>query len=270
VLALELVLGFDLTQYKIMALLPFVLALVPLFAADGRAARMPAAICGLVMIGAAAIASQTPAYAPDHPRGLNVVYYDDKAGAPRWLIGFEDAPDEAFLKAQGFPAQDQRFRQFGLMDAMGRFKPAIDQALPAPTLTLREVVTQGGTTVARGTLRSGRGGFLVGLGLAPKSGVKSLRFDDQQVADSARLNGAAPIITRFWGAGTRDIAVEIAYEAAAAPKVVLYERSMLPDSGEARGLVAARPADAAPVYSGDSALVFITVDLAQQKPSAPH
>jgi len=270
VLALELVLGFDLTQYKIMALLPFVLALVPLFAADGRAAQMPAAICALVMIGAAAIAAQTPAYAPDHPRGLNVVYYDDKGAAPRWLIGFEGAPDEAFLRAQGFPAQDERFREFGLVDAMGRFKPALDQALPAPTLTLRSVTTQGGTTVARGTLRSGRGGFLVGMVLTPKSGVKSLRFDDQQVADSATLNGVAPVISRYWGAGTRDVAVEIEFDAAAAPKVVLYERSVLPESHEARGLVAARPVDAAPVYSGDSAIVFVTVDLAQLPPVQPR
>ncbi len=102
VLALELVLGFDLTQYKILALLPFVLALVPLFAADGRAGhvcRRP--ICAMVVVGAAAIASQTPAYAPDHPRGLNIVYYDDKGAPPRWLIGFEGAPDEAFLEAAG-------------------------------------------------------------------------------------------------------------------------------------------------------------------------
>jgi len=270
VLALELVLGFDLTQYKIMALLPFALALVPLFAADGRTARLPAAICGVVMIGAAAVASQTPAYAPDHPRGLNIVYYDDKGAAPRWLIGFEGAPDEAFLKTQGFPARDEKFRQFGLVDATGRFKPAMDQALPAPTLTLHEVTTNGGTIVARGTLRSGRGGFLVGIGFAPKSGVKSLRFDDQQVADPAKLNGTAPVITRFWGAETRDVAVEIEFDAAAAPKAILYERSTLPASGEAHGLIAARPADAAPVYSGDSALVFVTVDLVQLKPAQPR
>jgi hypothetical protein len=270
VLALELVLGFDLTQYKIMALLPFGLALVPLFAVDGRTAWLPAAICGVVMIGAAAIASQTPAYAPDHPRGLNIVYYDDKGAAPRWLIGFEGAPDETFLKAQGFPTHDERFRQFGLVDTSGRFKPAKDHVLPAPTLILHEATSQGGTTVARGTLRRGRGGFLVGIGFAPKSGVKSLRFDDHQVADPARLDGTTPVITLFWGAGTRDIAVEIVFDAAAAPKAVLYERSTLPDSGEARGLVAARPTDAAPVYSGDSALVFVTVDLTQLKPAQPR
>ncbi len=155
-----------------------------------------------------------------------------------------------------------------MIDATGRFKPALDQALPAPTLTLHDVTTQGGTTIARGMLRSGRSGFLVGVGFAPNSGVKSLRLDNQQVADPARLKGRTPVVTRFWGAGARDVPIEIAFDAAAAPKAILYERSALPDSGEARGLVAARPADAAPVYSGDSALVFVTVDLAQLTPAA--
>jgi hypothetical protein len=270
VLALELVLGFDHTQYKIVALLPFVLALVPLFATDGRAGRVSVAVCATVVVGAAAIASRAPAYAPDHPRGLNVVYYDDKSAAPRWLIGFEGAPDEAFLAAQGFPARDQTYRQFGLIDSAGRFKPALDQRLSPPTLTLHEVSTQGGTTVARGTLRSGRGGFLVGVGFAPDSGVQSLRLDNQEVAGPARLRGKAPVLTRFWGAGTRDVSVEIAFDGAAAPTVILYERSALPDSSEARGLVGTRPDDAAPVYSGDSALVVDSVDLVQLKPAAPR
>jgi hypothetical protein len=270
VLALELVLGFDLTQYKIMTLLPFALALVPLFAADGCAARIPAAICAVVVVGAAAVASQTPAYAPDHPRGLNVVYYDDKSAAPRWLIGFEGAPDEAYLRTQGFPARDEAYRQFGLIDATGRFKPAQDQMLPAPTLTLHEVKTVDGTTIARGTLRSGRSGFLMGIGFAPDTGVRSLRFDNQLVTDPQKLKGNAPVITRFWGSGARDVPIEISFDAAAAPRAILYERSVLPESGEARGLVAARPDDAAPVYSGDSALVFVTVDLAKLGAAPPR
>jgi hypothetical protein len=41
----------------------------------------------------------------------------------------------------------------------------------------------------------------------------------------------------------------------------LYERSPLPDSDEGRALVVARPGDAAPDYNGDSALVFVVIDL---------
>jgi hypothetical protein len=55
--------------------------------------------------------------------------------------------------------------------------------------------------------------------------------------------------------------MEISFDAATSPKLTLYERSPLPDSDEGRALVAARPADAAPDYNGDTALVFTVVEL---------
>ncbi|HYS68795.1 MAG TPA: hypothetical protein VEM14_01030, partial [Gemmatimonadaceae bacterium] len=66
---------------------------------------------------------------------------------------------------------------------------------------------------------------------------------------------------RFWGLGSRDVPIEISFDAGAAPKLVLFERSPLPESEEGRALVAARPVDAAPSYAGDSALVFVAIDL---------
>jgi len=61
--------------------------------------------------------------------------------------------------------------------------------------------------------------------------------------------------------GSREVPLEISFDAGVAPKVILFERSVLPDSEEGRALVAARPADAAPAYGGDSALVFVVLDL---------
>jgi hypothetical protein len=264
-LGLELVLGFDLSQYKILALIPFSLALVPAFAASGsdhsRAAWALSAMCALVVAGAATVASQTPAYAASHPRGLNVIYYDDHAAKPRWLIGFVGAPDEGFLKAQGFLQHDVEYRQLGLLKAQGRFKDAAGMHLPAPSFTVKEVVTQTGTTVVRGTLRSGRGGFQVGVGVAPNSGIQSIRIDGQQAVSVDQLKGKEPALVRVWGLGSREVPMEISFDAATAPKLTLFERSPLPESDEARALVAARPADAAPDYNGDSALVFTLLGL---------
>jgi len=66
---------------------------------------------------------------------------------------------------------------------------------------------------------------------------------------------------RVWGIGTRDVPMEISFDAATSPKLTLYERSALPESDEGRALIAARPADAAPDYNGDCALVFTVVNL---------
>jgi hypothetical protein len=219
------------------------------------------ALCAAVVAGSAAIASQTPAYAAGHPRGLNIVYYDDQAAKPRWLIGFVSAPDEKFLKAQGFPQRDEEYRQLGLSKAQGRFKDATGPHLPAPSFTINEVTTQGGTTVVRGSLRSGRGGFQIGIGVAPNSGVQSIRFDTQPAVGADQLKGKEPVFVRVWGVGMRDVPMEISFDAATAAKLTLFERSPLPDSPEARALIAARPADAAPDYNGDSALVFVVVEL---------
>jgi hypothetical protein len=264
-LGLELVLGFDLSQYRILALIPFSLALVPVFAAGpGDRPRVTwalSALCAIVVAGAAALASQAPAYAANHPRGLNVVYYDDHAAKPRWLIGFVGAPDEKFLRAQGFPQRDEEYRQLGLLKGQGRFKDASGPHLPAPTFSVNEVATQGGTTVVRGTLRSGRGGFQIGLGIAPESGIQSIRLDSQQAVSVDQLKGKDPTFVRVWGIGMGEVAMEISFDAATSPKLTLYERSPLPDSDEGRALVAARPADAAPDYNGDSALVFTVTDL---------
>jgi hypothetical protein len=192
---------------------------------------------------------------------LNIVYYDDLAAKPRWLIGFTGAPDEAFLKAQGFPQKDEEYHQLGLLKGQGRFKNATGPHLPAPSFTVGEVATQGGTTVVRGTLRSGRGGFQIGIGVAPNSGVQSIRLDSQQTVSVEQLKGKEPTFVRIWGIGTRDVPMEISFDTGAAPSLILYERSPLPDSDEGRALLAVRPADAAPDYNGDSALVFVVIDL---------
>jgi hypothetical protein len=263
-LALELVLGFHLSQFKILVLAPFALALVPVFAASlqrsARAAPAVGLLCALVVAIAAAIASRTPAYAKNHPRGLNIVYYDDRAAKPRWLAGIVGKPDEEFLKAQGFPREDEEYRNLGLQNARGRFKPALDQRLPAPSFTVKDVDAQDGMKVVRGVLRSGRGGFLVGIGIAPGSGVRSIRIDNQEAVEADRLKTGEPTFVQLWGLRSRDVPMEVFFDAGAVPKLILYERSRLPDSEEARTLRAARPLDAAPAYGGDSALVFVDLD----------
>ncbi len=265
VLGLEMVLGFDLTQFRILALVPLSLSLVPVFAdsAEPRSGATRGLIlaCVVAVAGAAAVAYRTPPFTAEHPRGLNIVYYDDRSNRPRWLAGFVGPPDESFLASQGFPPRDEAYLQFGVLKAQGRFKPAAAQNLPAPSFEVRDVATRDGTTVVRGVLRSGRGGFLLGVGAAAGSGIRSVRLDDQPAMGTAPSQGKDPLLLRFWGLGTREVPMEVAFAADATPRLVLFERSALPDSDEGRALKAARPADAAAAYTGDSAVVVVTFDL---------
>lgn len=268
-LSLELVLGFDLSHFKILVLTPFVLTLIPVFAAAlPEAVRWPsAAALALVTAGAAAVASQTPAYALNHPRGLNITYYDDRAASPQWGVGFVGAPDTAYLQATGFPREETPYLQFGLLQGEGRFKPAPQLNLAPPSFTVASTETSGADMIVKGTLRGGRGGLQLGIAVKPVSGLRAIKVGGQRAADAKRLNGKEPVIVRIAGVGEAGIDVEFQIEAGKSPSIILIERSALPDTDEARALTAARPKDAAPVNAGDTALVGVTLkDWTTQKP----
>jgi hypothetical protein len=266
-LALEAVLGFASSQFKLLALAPFALALSPVFMGAGRSNVAAQTACLLVAAVASFAGARAPAYSPDHPRPTNFIYYDDRAAqGPRWLVLSNLPQDEAFLKSTGFSAEDEEFLQLGLIKAKGRFKPATALNLATPTLTVAGIATRDGLAVLTGTLRSASGGFAMGLGVAPGSGVRSLRVEGQDLFGAKRLRGKDPSVGLLFGLATREVAVEIVFDPKAPAKIVLFERSPLPDADEARALIAARPKDAAPAHSGDGALVAIPIDLATLKP----
>ncbi len=256
-LFLELVLGFHLSQFKILVLLPFVLALTPLFvwAYAATEARWSIAGVGGAVVIAALVASQMPAYAPNHPRGQNLTYYEDGTGAPRWLVDFEGPPDEAYLKANGFPAAPAPYLYAGLFPDEGFSKAAADLKLEPPRLLVEQILVQDKFQVLRGTIKGARGGVQLSLILKGKSGIQSVRVANQELVGAWRLNQDDPLSARLTGFGERGVPIEITYDPAKKPKVILSERAPLPDAPEARALTKARGADAAPVHTGDGAIV---------------
>lgn len=257
-LMLELVLGFDLSQYKILVLFPLVLALTPLFvwAHTAREARWSVAALSSATIVAALVASQMPAYAPDHPRGQNLTYYDDGTGAPKWFVTFEGSPDEAYLKAAGFPSKPEPLLYASLFPDELRLKKAHDLKLEPPRLLIEQTTTQDKLQVLRGTIKGARGATQMALAIRAKSGIQSIRIANQQLVGISSLNQDEPLLARLAGFGARDIPIEIVFDPAKDAKLILIERAPLPDTPEARALTAARAADAAPVHTGDGALVI--------------
>lgn len=261
--ALDVVVSFQLSAFKLLATTPFVLAIIACASTSkgqtSVAVPVAAGVCALV---AAAVASQTPAYAVDHPRGLNVTYYDDRTTSPRWLVNWVGATDEAYLKRAGFPATDERYLRGGLFEAEGRFKPATDLKLDPPTLTISSLEANGARAVAHAILRAGRGGTQLAFGIPMKSGIQSIRVLGEELVDRARLERDEPTLAGMLGLGVRDIPVEITFDAKTQPSFFVIERSALPDSTEAAALLAARPATAAPSHAGNGAVVIVRAGLA--------
>lgn len=266
-LALEAVLGFEHTGFKLMTLLPFALALMPaIIAARGDALPLTAiAATAVVMLAAAFAASQMPPYAPNHPRGIVFTYEDDRAtpASPRWNVQFQGAPDRALLTTQGFPADETEYQQFGIFKDTARFKPAANLNLPAPVFTPGETTTAGAETKLRATIRAGNATSpVLGIAIPAGSSIKALRVENQDVLNAERLTGKDPVSTRYFGMSNRDIPVEITFASGTKPWLVVYERAPFPDGAEAQALLAARSADAAPVHYGDMALLAVKVELA--------
>jgi hypothetical protein len=148
-----------------------------------------------------------------------------------------------------------------LYPATARLKPATDAKLAAPSLAFEQVLVQDKLRVARGTIKGGRGGLQLAVALEGKSGIQSFRVAGQEVANTWRLNQDEPLLARFAGFGEAGVQFELVYNPRVRPSLTVVERSGLPDSDEARTLVAARPTDAAPVHGGDNAVVVRTFSL---------
>ena len=268
--ALDAVFGFNLSQFKLVALAPLTLALAPLLAAGQGSDQARSAIVATaaILIGATLLSMQAHGFSSDHPRPLNFVYYDDRDfNQPKWLVT-ETPVDETFMRAAGFSPADQQFKMLGVYDAHGRLKPAVNANLDAPSLTFESISSSKGRTSILGSLRSARAGFVMGIAVPAGSGIKSISVEGQSAVDEERLAGKDPVGLRLFAVGDRALKVQIEFDPLKPSKIVLFERSPLPDTAEARQLLASRPADSAQVHSGDGSMVFRQMDLNALKPTS--
>ena len=199
---------------------------------------------------------------------MNFVYFDDQdVGKPRWLVA-ETPTDEAFMKTAGFASSDEAVRLFGIFEVKGRTRGAENAALSAPTFSAQGVTTGTGVTVVSATLQAARAGFVMGLAVPPGSGLRYIDVEGQRALGAERLSAPDGANLRLFGLAQQQVHVAIAFDPSRPATVVVFERSALPDTKEARELLASRPHDANQVHSGDGALVFRRVDLRTLAPTS--
>ena len=101
----------------------------------------------------------------------------------------------------------------------------------------------------------------MGLAIPPGTGIRAVRVEGQPAVSPERLSGPDGVNLRIFGAAGDPVKLEIDFDPAKPATVVIFERSALPETPEARELVASRPLDANQVHGGDDALVFRKLDL---------
>lgn len=259
-LALDAVIGFNASQFKLMALAPFALALVPLFAIAKKNIQALSVSAAMLFV-ATVLGSQAQGYSRDHPRPLNLIYYDNKdGGEAKWLVS-ELPGDDSFFGRAGFGAKDETFKLAGLAESRGRLRQATDVKLEAPTLSISEVSHGAGITRLSGNVQAARAGFVLAIGVPAGTGIKSVSVEGQLVIGPEKLKGKSTVSARLFGVGNKRLKVEFEFTSSETASIVLIERSALPNNAETAHLLSMRPENASPVHSGDGALVFKTVDL---------
>jgi hypothetical protein len=262
-LALEVTLSFDLTQYKLLALLPLVMTLIPVIAGDRNAAPQSWGLAlGVVAVVSVfgAVAARTPAYTPDRPRTLNFTLYDDGEHELTWQAGFAGTPDSEWLASARFSAEPVAFRQFGVIDSRGYLRPSAAGHLPAPTFAINSDVIRDGLRVVEASIHTSRGGAGLAIAIPADSGIRSVVVNNQELLASADRR-ARPVLLRFWGFVTTSLPVTITFDPAKPATMSIVERGPLPDMHETEALRSARPAAASPAHQGDAAVVSRRIDL---------
>jgi hypothetical protein len=262
-LALEVVLGFPQSGVKLLALFPLALVLVGLFArlAPTPGAGGPAlAAAGLATLVSAAVAATTTPVTPLRPLGLNIVYAADGQAAPVWIAQFPGRVDRSWLAANGFSATPQPRMSLGVFESRDYLRPATPLPIAAPRFELLKVDAAGGLQRYAGVLHPGAGGASLRIASDAHSPVQFLSIEDQPVWTAPPAGGRARALA-LSGLGPDPVRMTIAFAPGAGKRFWLTERSALPDAPEPRALTAARPAHAAPIHSGDAALVSVRVNL---------
>ncbi len=266
-LALDAVVGFPLSQFKLLALFPLAMALVPLFMMVAPLRITVLAIPVVLTVATATLASTMPGYTPDNPRPLNIVYHQDAdTGEARWLVQ-ETPVDRSFMQRAGFGPAPERIDLAGLVPTQAYVQKATSAGLEAPSLDLVSREEHGDKIRLSGQIRSVRAGYVFGLIIPPDSGITAVTLEGQPLVSPERRAAGKPVWARIFGTADKPLSIAIEHDKDGAGRVVVFERSALPRTPEADRLLSLRPDNASPVHAGDGAFVFRTLDLKAVTPT---
>ncbi len=260
-LLLDVLFNFDMAHAKAIPLVLLALPLLPLaiaYVAREDSRLLLAAGCAIVAVASTA-ALLVPTHTIDRPRGVNLVYVqDDDANTAQWQIESFGDPGRETLEAMAFDTVRQPMLHFNVAPDDAHLKPAAHQDLRAPVVVIDEDIERGGKRIVRGSIRSQRQAYQLGLAYAAQSPVLALRVEDQPVIESA--SDEAQVI-RFHGAVNAPVRFELAARPGEPLSLTAFDLGTLTSDGEAQKMLAMRPDTAAPVHGGDRAIVLSRVTL---------
>lgn len=260
-LLLDVLFNFDAAHAKTIPLVLLVLTLLPLAMvhAAREGVRIPVA-GGLVVVAVASVtAAAVPTHTEDRPYGVNLQYVqDDTANTAQWQIESLGEPGRDVLEAMAFDTVRQPVSKFGVIEDTAYARPASDQDLPAPLVQIDEDIELDGRRVVRGSVRSQRAVYQLGLAFAAQAPVLGLRVEDQPVLEKA-TNDAQVI--RFHATGKDPVRFELIARPKEALSLTAFDIAPLVPDREALEMLSRRPDNAAPLHGGNKSIVLTRIPL---------
>ncbi len=244
-----------------MALLPFAWATLPLFAFASPIPKSVVAAPAVITVVSTALAASVMGYRADHPRPLNLVFYEDADSGKATLLVQDTPIDRSFMNKAGFPDSAAAFNLAGVVPSSGFRRPAVRAGLSAPRLEVLRREALGDRIRVTGRVSSARAGFVFGFAIPAESGITSISVEGEPLVFAERLSSGQPVWARIFGTADRPLTFTLEHRKSAPARFALFERSALPDTPEAQRLLNLRPKNASPVHAGDGAFVFRTIDL---------
>lgn len=253
---LDVIFNFDASHAKTIPLVLLALPLLPIAIAyvAGGPVRTPV-IAGLVIVVAAAVvATIVPTHTVDRPRGVNLVYVqDDAARSAQWQLESLGDPGRATIQAMGFDTVKQPGMRFGVVPTDIYMKAAASRELAAPVVEIAEDVETEGQRTIRGSIRSQRPTHRLGLAFAAQSPVLGLSVEGQPVLDKAARDAR---VVGFHGVGQQPVRFELTARPGQLLTLTAFDIGTLTPDREAEAMLAKRPDTAAPLHSGNQAIVL--------------
>lgn len=233
----------------------------PLFSirtGDISGSRRPIQIVSAVFLAATIAAALVPAYSENRPRSLNIAY--QQIGGPEgahgesrsaWRMFTFGPPDRAYAAAAGFPAAQENFQRWGLRDGKAYLLDSPSLDLAPPVFILDTDRTIGDTRTLKGSLQSGRSGFLLGLTFKPGSPVNGLEVEGKAVLTGENYMPDKGASVTFSGIGDRALEIELEVPANEPVELIVFELSAFPNAPEGEAITGLRPSNAAPIHFSD-------------------
>ena len=263
-IAIEVILHYKLSHFRILPLILLGLTLLPILHRAQRQAAKTHKILGAsmlsVVLATAIISIFLPGFNEAHPRGQNLVYIQDNdTGEAVWISETAGGQDPEFLKAAGFENPQKIKPLYRLAGGHSVSKPTMNLNTAGVDYTVQSnSIDADGNRVVQIDITSRNQGYELTIAFPDGGAPDTIMVNGKPAADYRETPYWRPFNLR--GPGTTTYHVELVGAAYLFKEIALADTSSLTHD-QLQGMAELRPKDSDQLHSGDRAHIVTRINL---------